>query len=356
MKVEYLPVQHMKKLREKMRLYFISSIFIGVLLSIFASSFVAMFHVGQDIVFVVTGIMLACVVVWYFYRYQTELSMACKIHGAIFYSDDKNELLSVPRYDFANSLKENINALFAENQNDKKIWKKQKLSFFSGNKKTEANFNVLLLRENIEYFVLDILSTTLTDFYNYKQSTKLHTYCRNDIPDILIGNRFLATFSKDLSERSSFVSMNKKNNDKNYGVLVMAFGHNGEKYDRFELTLPINSKVHKGKNTIIIETPMLRLALSINLEGYSDVCPIGFEKYYLKNDLSKIHVYHTDIILKIKFKFWKSLFNKNAETHQWVDRFVNHLYDSVDIEEFYRRINWEGNFFILSQLLSKVKR
>lgn len=351
MKTEYLPMQYMKKLRERMRLYFISSIFIGVLLSIFASSFVAMFSVGQDVVFGTTAIMLCCVAIWYLYRYRTELSREYKIHGTVFYSKDKNELMQVPRYVFAEHLKGNMKALFAESPNDKKMWDKQKLSFPYGNKRKDDNFSVLLLRENIEYIILETLSITLTDFYNDKQFKKLHTYCRNDIPDVLIGNRFLFTFSKDLNQRSSFNSMNKKDNEKTPGVIVMAIGGRGAMYNRFELTLPKKSKVHRDNNTIIIETPMLELALSLDLEGYSDLCPTDFEKYYLKSDFLKTGAYRADISVNIKFKFWKSF--KDTETHQWVDKFVKSLYESVDIEEFYRRINWEGNLFVLSQLLSE---
>ena len=235
------------------------------------------------------------------------------------------------------------------------MWKKQKLCFFSNDKQADDNFNALLIKENIEYYVLEILSTTLTDFYNKKTSRKLHIYCRNDIPDILIGNRFLATFSKDVNQRSSFVSTAKKVKEKEQGVLVMAFGCNGEKYDRFDLTLPIKSKIRRTGETVVVETPTLRLDITLNCEGYSDVWPAGFEKYYLNNEFFETFAYRVDITVDVRFKFWKSFFNKNTETHQWVDKFITRLYDSTDISEFYRRINWEGNLFVLSKLLSKSK-
>lgn len=66
-----------------------------------------------------------------------------------------------------------------------------------------------LLAEAVEYLVLDKISTHLTDYFNEESFAEqnLKVYRREDVPDILLRNRFLETFSRPTEQRPAFMDL-----------------------------------------------------------------------------------------------------------------------------------------------------
>ncbi len=105
-----------------------------------------------------------------------------------------------------------------------------------------------LLNQLIEYILLKELSLVTVDYFNnpkFKDS-KINKISKNDVPNLFTSNEFLILFSKPMSERVAF-------NNKENPSIVLSYAPNGAIYERFELTLPKKSKIHKkGSNVIEI--------------------------------------------------------------------------------------------------------
>ena len=77
-----------------------------------------------------------------------------------------------------------------------------------------------LIIEATEYYVLEKLSSHLTDYFNrpHFDEQELHTFARNDIPDVLLSNRFLELFSKPMEDRPLFSTEDSPPHQKGRGV------------------------------------------------------------------------------------------------------------------------------------------
>jgi len=103
-----------------------------------------------------------------------------------------------------------------------------------------------LIVEATEYYVLETLSTHLTDYFNQSEldSARLKEFSREDVADIVFKNRFLDTFSRPMRERAAFVRDSPKTS--NHMDRVVAFyGSNGVRYSKFDLVLPIGARIER---------------------------------------------------------------------------------------------------------------
>lgn len=114
-------------------------------------------------------------------------------HGFIICDPKNHEIIDIPRYDYGQNLREYMQAAFAENSDIKMMWDKEPLDKQlrydkqTGRRSRTIGKGHQLVTEATEYYVLDNLSVHLTDYFNYPgfKETNLHTFARNDIPDVL---------------------------------------------------------------------------------------------------------------------------------------------------------------------------
>jgi len=104
----------------------------------------------------------------------------------VVYDASQNRTVRVPAYEFSEHLERSLSAVFQENSALKQLWKREPLS--------------RVLFPSRQTF------THLTDYFNEDRFSAeyLKKYERSDIPDILLRNRFLETFSRPMNERSAF--------------------------------------------------------------------------------------------------------------------------------------------------------
>lgn len=270
-----------------------------------------------------------------------------KISGFFIYDKKKNKIIEIDNYDLSYEMSTNLKGAFAEDKSLKKIWDKYPLERKIGyNKEIKKYGSKELLVELFEYIILNKLSITLTDFFaqiNLKNK-KLMKYKREDIPDILLSNKFLNLFSKPMQEREAFID--DMWDDKGIGKTVSATGEHGEIFNEFELVLPKKSTVKRFKpSCLLIETDFMKIYIKINFEGYGTVLPTDFLNLYLDIDWNRENTMrymenHIGLELKINFKI-KSLISKDGwKYHLWIEKYIESLRKEISKEYFFNSINW----------------
>ena len=90
-------------------------------------------------------------------------------------------------------------------------------------------------------------------FNNSYEKQRVKDFQRNDIPEVLLSNRFLKLFSEDMFNRAIFACQKDfvLDDHNDGGKIVYAETSSGGLYDKFDLILPEKSKItRKNKNQI----------------------------------------------------------------------------------------------------------
>jgi len=267
----------------------------------------------------------------------------------LIYNKKKNEIIPVPRYAFSEGIYRYMQSAFVENTALKTLWEKEPLRGLSVGDQHKRNKSAQLLLEAVEYFVLSRLSTHLTDYFADESFKKenLKVYLREDVPEVLLRNRFLEMFSRPMENRPAFIE--KTFGEDRHGEIVGAYGSNGVIYERFDLVLPKESIVRRPKDyRIEIETKKLKMSVTVRFEGFNTVLPEGFEQYYLGiDDWQDITEYEVDIDIEVLMKLWAFFSGIGWEYHHWVDSFLNAIENDVSKDAFFDRLGWEAVYTLL---------
>lgn len=269
-----------------------------------------------------------------------------KMKGFLVIHSNTKELIKVPRYHFSEVLKSFFVALFAENTAPKRLWESDSVEnafedIRAGGKRIRETEASKLIVEATEYYVLEELSTHLTDYFGQSklESKRLQELSREDIPDIVFKNRFLDTFSRPMRERAAFVSESNALTSQ----AIMCSGPGGIRYARFDLTLPVGANVQRlAPGSISIETPKFKLNIVIDFKGFSASLPHDFSSLYLEglNYLDN-SPYEITLSTNVEFKYWSLLSRSGWEYHAWLDSFLAKLESRFVGDEFFKKINWE---------------
>jgi len=336
----------------------LNAIFIGIGIEFIASSsFNLAFkdNPKKDLNFLVIGLIIILVAfIYFFIRFFGNRVSQKVIKGILFVSNKNNELINCEGYRIAEDLHRFVGGACSED----KAFKKNFDNFFA-QKDRDKGFE--LISQAIEYFLIERLSTHLTDFYNDKRFNKEHIkeFNRNDIPAILLSNRFLELFSKPMNQRSAFYEEEHNNNDSG-GTVVYGFGPNGEIYSRFDLVLPKNSKVTRGAdNSITIDTGRISLRFKVDCQGFGAVPPSGFMELYLGHNNHRDYMcYEFKIVVDTEFKLGALVTRKGWEYYEWIDSFMRKVEQYASSTEYFKKINWNANLtmFKVLQRTSKLPK
>jgi hypothetical protein len=198
-----------------------------------------------------------------------------------------------------------------------------------------------LICEAIEYYVLNELSMHLTGYFNDKKFKKenLKEFERNDVPEVLLRNRFMELFSKPMEERPHFVDQSFEK--KAYGETVLAFS-GGALFEKFQLVLPERSIVRRlEENKIQIETARFFIDIVVDFKGINTYVSRSFEEYYLSlGNWQDINAFMIHVDIQVSFKFGRLLSRTGWEYYQWVDSFLEKMDKSLSKDTFFKTIGW----------------
>lgn len=167
------------------------------------------------------------------------------VKGFLIHLKEENKIQSISRYRLSEQISQYLDSAFNENEALKRQWDKESLlHVFSQKQGESATGSVKLIREAAEYYLIETLSMHLTDYFNQESYDKslLNELSREDVPSILLSNRFMELFSAPMENRAVFEPQDRGDDA---GVVVMSMVKNGAFYSRFDLVLQKAQKFHE---------------------------------------------------------------------------------------------------------------
>lgn len=327
----------------------IATVLLAFGVNLLAGTFVSFFKIDSWILIVISICLIVLSIHFLSKKLIYKRNRFLFIEAFLVYKKDVNSIIDIPRYRYGSSLYDYFKSIFSENKAIKALWDNEPFSkMFEFDKDINKMFrrdtqSKSLVIEATEYFILDRLSTHLTDYFNNENFDKsiIKEFVRNDVPDILLKNRFMEIFTKPMDQREAFMEQTKNKIDKS--KVVASFGKNRAIYQRFDLVLPKESKVSRiNDHTIRITTNKFELDIAVNFSGSNTVLPRYFEKYYLLIDkFSDSSTYKVDVSINVHFKFSSFFSKKQWDYHAWIDSFLISLNECMSEELFFKKINWE---------------
>ena len=310
------------------------------------SSYSLIKNTNKDNYFLILGIIFIVIAILYLGSKLLMHKKIVKSFEGFLLIDNKTKLpVDCDGYEYLEELNRNFKAAFSENKALEHIWKDKSV------KRQEKD---LLIKEATEYYFIDELSTHLTDYFNLRGLDKkqLTEFSRNDIPDILLSNRFLELFSKPMEQRASFIRDIK--NDKSPGKIVMSMGDNGTLFKDFDFVLPKGSKAIRSDGEIVIDTKRFKICLKINYGGFGTVLPRGFENYYLGyKSYSDTWATKIDLDITIEFKYYTILSSGGWDYYEWIELFLEKVEHNFSKDYFFNNIKW-NQIYVQTRILEKM--
>ncbi len=280
------------------------------------------------------------------YRYQFIMtnSMNKRFRGFFIYNAEKREILDVPNYDIALRM---CNHMRSASDEIKRVWKKNTLGnmqFVSGKFCDEITESHRVVSELLEYCVLQILSSSLTDYYYDISKGKLKKLERDDVPAVL-QNRFLYWYS----QKPDGIDDYKKYLEQDGCTVEEAFlkyaeaAINTKPYSRFELVLPKNTSISRDDSKIIIDDSLFSMTIKCSISGGNAIIPINFKKLYLRideKDNSIIRPFDMSVDVSVMFKAKSLFFPRRMKRFAWIDIFLNNLERMISDDYYFKKIGW----------------
>jgi hypothetical protein len=305
----------------------------------------------KNLYFFIAGILFCFFSIGYFFSKFFGIKKVNKnIKGFLIIDKENNEIVSIDNYDYARTIERNLKAATSEDKAIKMDWDDSSFRYDATKEKRQKKFRII--NELTEYYVLETMSTHLTDFFNQNNIDKgqLVELSRNDIPTILLSNQFLELFSKPMEQRAAFKNeKNIENEDKKpVGKIVASFS-NGAIFQHFDFVLPKDSQINKEKDGfIVIKTKRLTLKYKSKFAGAGSVCPIGYQEYYLGiKDHRRYSTYQIDIELEFELKFGALLMRNGWDTYNWVDSLLEKIEKRISKKDYFDRIDWDKAYVII---------
>lgn len=279
--------------------------------------------------------------------------------GLVCLEKDTSDLLAIEGYDFTEEVSKYIKALCAENKAFLKIWSDEPIGSglsFEDNKAThkKPKSNDLLI-EAVEYYVLRKLALHLSGHFNNNALVSeeyLVTLERKNIPEILLGNRFIDMFSRPMEEREKFLG---HGSHPPHGKVVYAFGRDGAIFDHFEMVLPKGSSIiRENDSSISIITNRFKLNFRSEFGGWNTNLPRRFESLYMGKEFRSISSFGVGLTVSVDFSAKSLLTAKGWEYYWWLDSFLGKLEQSFSISDFLSKISWHQN--VAMMLMAENRR
>ena len=257
--------------------------------------------------------------------------------------EDEKKLVSIPGYDFSVELARLMDSAFSEDEGLKNVWQNTKLTGVYEKNKTDST---ALFEELAEYYVLRCMSMYTSDFFNKEDTSKYcATYNRDNLASLVLKNRFIKLFSESTSNRKAFNSNKKETekDDKRHGILVLAYGKNGARYERFDFTLPKGAKIKKiDGNTVVFNFKHFEMTLETSFTKYGRaISPIFMREYADIDYKIGTHMgYEFFIDITIVEKKRSLLFPLRKNEYGWIDGFLSKISNRLDFSKFMDEINW----------------
>lgn len=338
----------------------IGTILLALSINLLSSSIIQLKWVSPQLVAVIAIIIIIVSIIYFVVRLLWPHDDIYKIDGFFIWDENTNNVLDIKRYHFGYYLNKYLKAAFIENSALEKAWNLEPISKEFNNAQDIENHNKnnkskKIIVEATEYYILEELSTHLVDYFNQEpfDEQNLEKFARNDIPDVLLSNRFLEMFSKPMEDRPLFSNKESFENDNN---IVMSTSDDGAFYSQFELILPKNASIKRAKpGGLTIKTTRFQIDIAVDFEAFGALVPTEYKRFILQTESHKSRDFQITASFKIKFKFASLFLPGGWSYYRWIESFMKVFEKDFSEERFFKDIKWDSCLTIIQYLESQHK-
>ena len=338
-----LPVSNLSVSRAKFAELIIVGIFLGFGISLTSSSITLIKDFNPMLGIYIGSVICTISIMYISLKVFARRKENYLYTGFFILNEHKNNIVKIKGYELSGAIREYFESAFLESKDLEHIWNNDSLKL-QDELKTPEPRSMDIIREALEYFLLDKLSLHLMTYFKYplKNNKNISVLERKDIPDVLLSNRFLELFSKPMKDRMAFQGLKENNEEEEWYILDVE----GGTYRKFSLVLPYKSKVNRrNSGEIEIKTHKFNIIMKVNFDGCNDSLPDGFGEHYLS--IHGFEDYLANVVYKVEFNFYIkfkviSLFSSFGwKDYNWIDSFLDSIDKSVTKESYFSKINWD---------------
>jgi len=306
--------------------------------------------------------------------------------GFVILNPEDAEIVPVREYELTTELRRALRAVFLENKALEAAWKQHPISrpkpprppeppqpekpvrgprdgFIAVVRReveedTEEPKAAALLREALEYVVLERLSTHLRDFFEHRSSSKMklvREYKREDVSSLLLQNRVLNLLCTPIENRIAFADSGNLSSDAG-GEVHLIMGPDGQVYSRFDLMLPTDTVISRPEPGLLrLSHKRIVVDIRIAYDGFGANLSREFLAYYVGIDPMLADVRLVRIEVEGRVPRWSLLRSAGWEYYRWFDSFSDRLETLVSRDALLKRINWDAlsaHLFVSTRLSS----
>lgn len=348
----------------KRRSQFIELLMVAVILALgvnLASGGIAEIYRDSPRVILSVGVVLMvaclCAVVS---RGWTSTERSVSLTGCLLFRGRTDEQVAVPGYELSESICRFFSWAFKENSALKVQWDLGRPHLQITDKRSEASGEARrLLEEAVEYWVLKACADHLSTYFaRYKGHPQVAALKREQIPDVLLSNRFLELFSRPMKERAAFVPKTEEERrfqeeserlaagEDGEPAFTAAWNFGGEYYEYFRMVLPKGTRVTRdGSGCVCIVTPRLTIRISIKVDGRTEELPTRFLQWYVGESARDVYcARRVTIRLSAKIHASGAFRSGGWEFYEWYDSFVESLQAGAEFKSFLTRLGWQSAY------------
>ncbi len=330
----------------------LTAILIALGVNIMASGLVNTFTSIASYWFIVIGLVICLASISFlFVRIFRSRAQLVVYEGFLVHDMRDNKLIKVPRYRFTEEMNQYFTAAIVENPPEK--WTTEPLKHYSTimDDSEDASTNEgskQIVREGIEYFLLESLSCHLSEYFNRHafESDMLYEIKRSDLSENILSNRFLKTISKPMERRWTF--MGHKDNDS-----ICASYDDGAMYRKFDLLMPAGTSITRtAEDKLTLETQKFTITFAVRFDAVLSPLPPGFISYYLGINQPNLDVgeYMFEVEVEVRLKFGMLLSGVQRQYYDWIDSFLERLDSEISRDRFFKSIGWDSALTVLQCL------
>lgn len=303
-------------------------------------------------------------------KIKNSLQTTTSIYGLIAFDIKQKELVDIPGYHFSEKLGKAVRAAFFENPAYRKMWDDNPLILMPevaenpSNKREEDvgvtysaiysddsatfqhNAASKLLTEGAEYYVIELLSDHLANYFNEKKSKNesITELTGSDIPQILLTNRFLKLLTTPFEERPIYTQANIPMQTPDGGSLKYIQGSDGSIFSTLSLRLPKDTKISRPASksgALVLDGKKACIRISIEYKCERTIAPTHFVEMYLGKNPSNIALLRVSVAIDVAVKPTALLSSTGWRLYRWADTLPEKMRKSLDFEAFIDRISWD---------------
>ena len=292
---------------------------------------------------VVIGLVLVLISLGYVFRRRIgDLTEASTVQAFFVWDAAERSIVDVEGYEFASELARISRDVLAETPALRAEWDAQPLVVATADEE-RANAGSRgggrIVEECVEYMLLEELSMHLIDFFGRPGVDEEHLVelRREELADIVEGNRVLEVLSRPLAERG----LTGPEPATSGLAPSMVFGED-YMYSRFDLRLPSGATVRRVDDGVEVDSPLVKVHLRATFDGGPAHLSADFAELFLDDRDHRLTSFAVWTEVRTEVKRRALFLRSTWDYFAWVDDFRSHLEASWSGEHYFERIGWPG--------------